>query len=221
MLMANTHAATFGKPECMELSQANFKVCLQKDSRLSGDKINNYWRSGQEDIEFRPSRLRIYFNAKQVYKADLMPLSKIALDTFPNRSKQYIYISEDYTASAGSYSGPATTIISVNSLGVSFEMDTSGNEFLLASTGKSEWKEVQNGFLTVRCHSDYQDTISIDEPRFVTEYTRYWPTRTGWISRMTSKQGYWENNYDPNDPNDSTFNTENFPAPDEASIIAF
>ena len=100
------------------------------------------------------------------------------------------FVTVDYTADFGTYSGPATFAIEVHG-------DRLGRMFVLASTGKQDWRVIdqpgtgRKEFHVVSCHSDFRQHPG-DSVVFVIDYSTMRYDGHRWRTRTRTEPGFWE-----------------------------
>lgn len=205
-------AAKLMKSNCIRMQTTEFEACLYQDQRLIGEKGAKYWRTGESEFEFLNSILKVTKRDKIVFKIKIEPRARISLDTI-NKLHRFLFVTEDLTQDAGSYNGLLTRILSFDHKTPEFEKYQNGDEVVLSSTGKSEWKQIPDGFFQISCQPDWEwdSTHVLSDPKFRTGYIFLYRTEHGWKEDSLIKQEYWENNYDPTDLSDTTFDASLFP----------
>jgi len=101
-------------------------------------------------------------------------------------------VTEDLSCGLGSYAGPTTHVFDLSSgKGIKAARDQTDAEIILASTLKTVWKSVPDGFLMAACRpkffTEYPDSIG-----FTISYVRYRWNKRRWVRTERREAGFNE-----------------------------
>ena len=169
------------------------RLQLLLDAGLTPDVVEQQWGSGESSSK-KSAVLELHgckgeLLDRMVLDAPLARLDPIALR---GTIVPTYLVSVDLTAPMGSYSGPLTIPVEIDSHHLKRVVASTENKkhepINLALTGKAAWRKIAkrggDEFFAVRCQPQGDG--------FVTSYYRYYTTRRGWKVSKRSEPGMWE-----------------------------
>lgn len=196
------------------------KLQLLEDSRINDELQEKLWFMGEPDNVFEKDDPRIKdFKNNPLMNAQLLlldedgklratqifehPLAKISPDQLHPGHRTFL-LTVDYSAGFGSYSGPITSFLEIDSWG-RFNWIQSQDAFThepssisMMNSLKSDWKltKSRNGakeLFEVYCRPDWNQLASATEQqRFFTYYVHYRWSKRGWEFKFYKKVKFWE-----------------------------
>jgi len=189
------------RTSCWAIRDSSDRLCLFRDGRLDEAKVDALWLKG-ESGQYENSELRrLSIAGQEVASRRLAPLAKLDAVTFG--SGTWLLATEDLSAGMGSYSGPATHVLDLaNRQNLANALDQEGREIVLASTPKTVWKKVTDGFLIAACRPDFQTTKS-DAEAFWLTYVRLRLRNGQWLRSERKIPGF--SDFEEGVPEDGLF----------------
>lgn len=169
------------------------RLRLVLDARLDAAAVASAWASGVARTE-RPAVLELRGCRGELHDKLTLdsPLAQLDAALLRGAPSPTVLVAVDLTAEAGSYNGPLTLPIQVirHRLVPATARNSAGviEPIRLASTGKAAWRKAPqrrvDDLLFVSCQPG--------SAGFVTTYSRFHPTQTGWQRQQRNEPGLWE-----------------------------
>jgi len=186
----STASARLRRASCIPLEGSVDSLCLFRDEKLDSLAVDSLWLRGEAG-EFKQSELRRRGpNGKSLVVRAFAPLS--TMSTLEIAGRRWGLVTEDLSCGAGSYAGPATHVLDLSRpMRIIAARDQTGAEIILASTLKTVWKSVPDGFLMASCRpefsAEYPDSIG-----FAISYDRYRWSKGRWLHTQRRASGFDE-----------------------------
>ena len=195
----------------LPLSQASNGVDgyleLRQDTRLTPKLIGLLWGTGDVNVDDDPElaafkskpprngEIQVVDRAGKILDVKKLerPLAKLRTAQLYGDAKLTYLLTVDYSAGFGSYSGPTTSLVEVNSGHLrwieSTELRTGKTgEISLMDSLKTTWKLVDapdgkgKQILLAQCRPDWSSVK--DDPAFTTQYARFYFDGTRWLAKV-------------------------------------
>ena len=180
-------------PKLIDLMWGTGDVNVDNDPQLGAFKSNPP-RSGEIDVVDRAGRI---LDVKKLER----PLAKLRVAQLYSDAKLTYLLTVDYSAGFGSYNGPMTSLVEVNSGHFrwieSTELRTGKTgQISLMDSLKTTWKLVDaphgkgKQILLAQCRPDWSSVR--DDPNFTTQYARFYFDGTRWLAKVRTVKGLSE-----------------------------
>jgi len=183
------------------LAEGGKTVELLVDKRLTDSQLNQLGKKLFKE-GYRNGLLRLMAGDNEISQLQLKkPI--VNLETIPGwpDKNPYFLVTEDWSASFGSYNGPITSLVSINQGQLVEAESKTANEnkptkIELMRSLKTDWKLIKGTttsfpeILLVTCRPNVDDP----DGEFLISYVRFYTDGQRWQEKRRKVQGFWENN---------------------------